>query len=276
MIFTAESQEITEGGPRTGLPLAATMGHPVSSYVELLEKIAQLNYSNSRFRLLFRGQNRDYRLDMRGEKGRRSILYPSILRPVSGNERETMLDQRFIRLKKAEERLIAELPATDILGLRMVRWAVLQHYKVCETPLLDVTLSLQCALSFAFDYGESEDAHLYVLAVPHLTGPVSISTESMTQAIDLAQVCPPNALRPHFQSGILLGDYPEYADRRETGRGKGFVDNDFSCRLLTKFRLLNFSGWLGEGFRPTEKRVLFPDERDEWFPILQRIRSSLG
>jgi hypothetical protein len=274
MIFDTDTAEITRAR-RTGLSLAATSGHLVSSYLELLEKIAALSYTNSRFRLLFRGQRRDYRLNISGEEGERGILYPSILRPVRGCEREGMLDSRFKRLRAAEERLVQALPTPDILSLRVVRWAVLQHYEVCETPLLDVTLSLQCALSFAFGDGSDDNGHLFVLAIPHLSGPVSISTESMTQAIDLAQVCPPKALRPHFQSGILLGDYPEYVDRRQTHKSIGFVANDFSCRLLTKFSLKKLQSWHLEGFVPTESRILFPDRRDEWFPILQGIKAAM-
>jgi hypothetical protein len=275
MIFDADTAEITSAR-RIGLSLAATSGHLVSSYLELLEKIAALSYRNSRFRLLFRGQRRDYQLNISGEKGERGILYPSILRPVRGCDRESLLDRRFDRLREAEERLVRALPTPDILSLRVVRWAVLQHYEVCETPLLDVTLSLQCALSFAFGDGSDDNGYLFVLAIPHLSGPVSISTESMTQAIDLAQVCPPEALRPHFQSGILLGDYPEYVDRRQTHKEIGFVENDFSCRLLTKFRLQNFKEWKSEGFRPTENRILFPDKRDRWFPILQGIKAAMA
>ena len=275
MIFDAASSGLVVGGARTGLTLAATPGHPVSSYFDLLEKVAALSYGNSRFRLLFRGQRRDHFLDIRGEQGDRANIYPSILRPVPGQARADILDRRFRRLQEAEARLIGALPEVGMLSLRVVRWAVLQHYEVCDTPLLDVTTSLQCALSFACADGSNPEGFLYVLAVPHLTGPVSISTESMTQAIDLSQVCPPQALRPHFQSGILLGDYPEYTDRNQTGRQIGFVDNDFACRLLTKFQLLDIPNWHLEGFRPTEKRILFPNDRDRWFPVMENIKAAM-
>lgn len=255
-----------------GLRLASKPGHVVTSYFELLEKIANISYYNSNFKLLFRGQNKDYRIGITGQHGGRGILYPSILRPNSQVEREKLLDDRFQALREAERNLAKVLPVSDIINLRVVRWAILQHYEVCDTPLLDVTSSLQCALSFAFGSRKRSDSYIFVLAVPHLTGPISVSTESMTQVIDLAHICPPEALRPHFQSGILLGDYPEYSERSQTHDKIGFIDNDFSCRLLAKFHLKDIDNWEQEGFTPTPINILFPDSKDRWFASIQKIR----
>ena len=148
--------------------------------------------------------------------------------------------------------------------MRIVRWAILQHYEICPTPLLDVTLSLQIALSFATSPQHPDEGYLYVFAVPLLNGPISVSTESMTQVIDLAQIFPPNALRPHFQSGILLSDYPEYTGREQTHQGRGGIENDFGCRLLAKLHLVNMATWRDEGFQPTHPAILFPDAIDIW------------
>lgn len=274
MIFEADSDTIAQSD-HIGLSLAATPGHKVHSYVELLEKVAALNYYNSRFRLLFRGQSDDYRLSIDGGSGGRGILYPSILRPKPGMPRDILLDSRFKRLWSAEKLLVEKLDNPDVRSFRVVRWAILQHYEICETPLLDVSLSLQSALSFSFGQSGLQEGYLFVLAIPHLSGPVTVSTESMTQAIDLAQICPPNALRPHFQSGILLGDYPEYADRLETHNGAGFVENDFACRLLTKLHLCNLQNWSAEGFIPTDQKLLFPNDRDSWFETLRGVKNEL-
>ena len=32
---------------------------------------------------------------------------------------------------------------------RILRWSILQHYEICDTPLLDVTQSIRIAASFA-------------------------------------------------------------------------------------------------------------------------------
>lgn len=259
-----------------GLVLASQKPHIVKEYRELLSKIAALSFGNSRYKLLFRGQSKDYRLALDGTVGGRSNLWPSILRPSSSRERESLLDQRFRKLEKAEMKLIELFPSIpEIQRMRIVRWAILQHYEICPTPLLDVTLSLQIALSFAIGSQHADEGFLYVFAVPLLNGPISVSTESMTQVIDLAQICPPDALRPHFQSGILLSDYPEYTGREQTHKGRGGIENDFGCRLLAKFRLVNISAWRDEGFQPTHPAILFPDAIDKWADALRTLKEVL-
>lgn len=259
-----------------GLVLASQKPHIAKEYRELLSKIAALSFGNSRYKLLFRGQSKDYRLALDGAVGGRSNLWPSILRPSSSRERESLLDQRFRKLEKAEMKLIELFPSIpEIQRMRIVRWAILQHYEICPTPLLDVTLSLQIALSFAIGSQHADEGFLYVFAVPLLNGPISVSTESMTQVIDLAQICPPDALRPHFQSGILLSDYPEYTGREQTHKGRGGIENDFGCRLLAKFHLVNISAWRDEGFQPTHPAILFPDAIDKWADALRTLKEVL-
>lgn len=259
-----------------GLPLSCSNGHAVNSYIELLKKLAALSYLNATFRLLFRGQLKDYKLNTRGEiSPYHSCLYPSILRPEAGQDRVELLDKRFDALNRAETLLKEKLPIADLHKNQMVRWAILQHYEVCRTPLLDLTQSIQTALSFAIGHGHDE-GYLFVLAFPQLTGAVSVSIESMTQIIDLNQICPSEALRPHFQSGILASDYP-VIDRREASHGKrGMIGNNFACRLLAKFRLKNVQGWTTEGFTPTPNNILFPDKEDEWYSTLNEIKHEVN
>src|ERR1035438_4794341 len=85
MVFGSERDELVNSGASEwlapGLVLSNRPAHKVSSYRELLKKIAALNYHNSRFRLLFRGQTKDYT-----GPGPHSSLYPSILRPPGRSE----------------------------------------------------------------------------------------------------------------------------------------------------------------------------------------------
>ena len=260
---------------RVDLTLAAGSAHRVQRYDELLKRVATLSFHNSRFRLLFRGQTNDYRIESHDGTGGRSVLFPSILRKSKASPK-----QRFARLRQAERLLVDELPREDSLHLNLPlsRWAILQHYEVCETPLLDVTHSLQVALSFAFGDQKNrpkDDAFLYVLAVPHLTGPVSVSIESMTQTIDLSQLCPPEALRPHFQSGSLLSDYPgrqELGQRRTTS---SLVPDDFACRLLTKFHLVDLRKWKRQGFSQIPTDLLFPNASDRWYALTREVKKAL-
>lgn len=122
----------------------------------------------------------------------------------------------------------------------------------------------------------STEGFIFVFAVPQLNGPVSVSTESMTQTVDLSQVCPAEALRPHFQSGVLISDYPEYTNRRETHNKLGYVANSFACRLLSKFHLQQTDTWANEGFTPTPSRILCPNAYDSWHKTAQTIKDKLG
>ena len=259
-----------------GLRMGLTNGHKVSSYVELLRKIAALSYWNSRFRLLFRGQTHDYKMEDDGKSRSRSCLYPRILRNkrVDGDIHKT-LDERFSRLREAERLLKSKIQIGSIHRDRPVQWALLQHYEVCPTPFLDLTNSVQTAISFALD-NNANTGFLYVFAFPQLGGGVSVSVESMTQVIDLSQVCPPEALRPHFQSGLLAADYPLYATREETHAQKGFLANSFVCRLLAKFHLTDCDRWESEGFRPTPQSILFPNDNDDWFKQLNDVKNELN
>ena len=93
---------------KPGLPIAASRGHVVNSYTELLKKVSSLSYYNPRFKLLFRGQTTDYKLSRSGGPGIHSSLYPSILRAEVGKEKNCLIDDRFMVLRKAEDMLKAE------------------------------------------------------------------------------------------------------------------------------------------------------------------------
>src|SRR5262249_48394034 len=134
---------------------------------------------------------------------------------ASRSLRMPVLRARYQRLERAEAKLIGEYKARRFIGLerlqryRILRWSVLQHYEICDTPLVDVTHSLRVAASFASLDADRREAFVYVLAVPQLGGTVTASAEHGVQVIRLSSICPPEALRPHFQEGYLLGEYPE-------------------------------------------------------------------
>lgn len=196
------------------------------------------------------------------------------MRETGKKNRITELDRRFALLALAEEELKKRLAVREIYRDRILRWAILQHYEVVATPLLDVTQSLQTALSFALS-DDRDEGYLFALAFPQLTGPISVSIEAMTQVVDLTQVCPPEALRPHFQSALLVGDYPVVDNTRSSHGGKGMIGNNFSCRLLSKFKLTNGRKWFDEGFAPTRRDVLFPNPYDGWFAEVDGIKRGI-
>ena len=157
----------------------------------------------------------------------------------------------------------------------LVRWAILQHYEVCDTPLLDVTDSLQVALSFAAS-GTETNGYLYVLGLPHQNGPISVSVESMTQVVDLSKLCPPEVSRPHFQSAFLFADYPTAVYSEDLIHRAPRVEANFSCRLLTKFKLNGLNTWIEKDFVPIPNGILFPNHRDRWFTMLNDIKKIVS
>ncbi len=97
----------------------------------------------------------------------------------------------------------------------------------------------------------------------------------MTQLIDLTKLCPPEAARPHFQSGLLIAGYPTAINMEELIQSVPRRSGNFACRLLTKFHLKNVKSWVGQNFTPTPKDILFPNSRDKWFPVINEIKIGL-
>jgi hypothetical protein len=277
MVFDQFHEEIINpgdnGNSTPGFRLSRQEGHTVRSYRELLEKIAQLSYYNSRYRLLFRGQDKDYRTNTENLK---SNLFPSIFRTKTGKfdkARKHEITKKFKLLRKAEALLGKTLAIEELNNNQLVSYAILQHYEICNTPFLDVTSSLHTALSFAI--GEGDTGYLYVLAFPQLTGPVSVSIASATVIIDLAQIMAPEVLRPHFQNAMLAGDFPVITSVRHSHGKNAMLGNNFSARLLTKFKLVNCRQWREEGFIPTAKSILFPDDIDICYRLLKEMKEKL-
>ena len=249
-------------------------GHRVDSFAELVEKVAELSHANRDLVPLFRGQSKDYSTP----RTNKTALYPSIFRSPPDDLHADELSRRFKRLSQAEEILGNIYFSRGISNARQVkihqilRWSLLQHYEICPTPLLDVTHSLRVACSFAIYY-QKKPAYLYVLGVPQISGGITSSWETGVQVVRLLSVCPPNARRPHYQEGYLVGEYPamsllnkfEY-DRQEV---------DFARRLICKFKLsLEF---LADARKKAlvPMTLLLPDRRDEFIHVAKDVRTLL-
>ena len=267
---TDEARTTTNGGVRRGA------GHYIRSYLELATKIAELQFRNRDYVLLFRGQGSDYR-----NVKRNSTLKPSLLRPKTKKNPGTVtLTQRFQELELGESILINQYEIGRLLGLdrlkrqRIVRWSILQHYEVCPTPLLDVTHSLRIAASFATHCGTSE-GFLFVLGVPNLSGGITASAEAGLQTIRLSSICPPSALRPHLQEGYLLGEYPEMGAIAQKEH-YGHYEIDFGRRLVAKFRFSPPTFWKSDNFPLVAKSALYPSpKRDPLFELTLRVKNAL-
>jgi len=249
---TVESSKIRNGA-----------GHSVDSYIELARKVAELQFRNRDFVLLFRGQHTDYK----NAKGN-STLKPTLFRALkAGNPNPGILVERFKTLKRAEGKLAGAYQAARFLGStrlkrqRILQWAILQHYEVCPTPLLDVTGSLRVAASFA-SYKNNGQGFVYVIGAPNLSGAITASSEADLQIVRLASACPPSALRPHIQEGYLLGEYPELADYDQKVNYKHY-EMDFGRRLVAKFCFAINRFWKDATFPQVSNSALYPSAADD-------------
>lgn len=169
-------------------------GNLVSSYLELAKKIAELQFQNPQYVLVFRGQAKDYKNDKR-----RTTLKPSLFRHRPEDEfhppSQDELEHRFRLLRNAEERVVNVFKREELQGRplitrhRILRWSILQHYEKCKTPLLDVSHSLRVAASFASD-GAEQHAYIYVLAIPNISGSITASAEEGVQIVKLSGILP--------------------------------------------------------------------------------------
>ena len=253
-------------------------GHHVSSFLELATKVAELQFRNREHVLMFRGQSSDHY-----NSKKNTTLKPSLFRPQPGGAKlpgSATLSSRFDILNDAERILIQKYEDAAMLGVerlkryRILRWAILQHYRVCPTPLLDVTHSLRIGASFA-SQNATDSAFLYVLAVPNLSGAITASAEAGLQIVRLASVCPPTAVRPHIQEGYLLGEYPEMSDYGQKELYAHF-EIDFGRRLLAKFRFNPRTFWKEAAFPQVGMLALYPAiNRDPLRKLTKEIKVIL-
>lgn len=226
----------------------------VATFQELVRLVAEVGFHNASYVLYFRGQTKDYQKSLK-EKGQVSSFYPSIYRTMAGSLVTTEVERRFTELEYFAGALRSEFAKQELAGHeRMSKfpelaWAVLQHYGVCDTPLLDVTHSLRVACSFALSK-VGEDGYLYVFGFPHPNGSISYSVDLELITIRLLSACPPQAHRPHFQEGFLVGTFPP---KRTLKR----ASLDVGVRLIAKYKLHQETFW-DDHFHAIPHQALFP------------------
>lgn len=261
------SHESLETGERVKLKQVQKGEAPiVRTYSDLMKKIAFISHYNKDFMLFFRGQTENF---VRGNGI--TTLYPSIYRGSFG---KNPLKERVQKLNHARHLLadyfrVWRLPGMkNILKMEELCWAILQHYEVCPTPLLDLTHSLRVACSFACHGNASEYGYVYVFGLPYTTNRISYNLENDLLNMRLVNICPPNVLRPYFQDAYLVGTFP--ADWEVEEREK----LDFNRRLLARFRIPTQGFWTSD-FQSIPESFLFPSE-PEIQEVFQEIRNNIG
>ncbi len=245
--------------------IAGSEPYLINKFSKLVEAVAKLSYENEEHLLFFRGQASDY-VDNAGK----STFLPTIYRGQNLSQEE--LDDRFEILENASKELVKEFNSSKTKGYKeverktLIRWSILQHYEVCPTPLIDVTQSLRVACSFAFDQNDSDEAFIYVFGFPYLTNRISINSEYDLINIRLLSICPPEALRPYFQEGYLVGTSDvtnEIVNPKEL---------DLSNRIIAKFKIPKKNFWDRKYF-PLPKIALYP-EKDKILSLCSRLNLS--
>ena len=262
--------------PATCTTIRSRSAHSVKSFMDLATKVATLQFMNRDFVLLFRGQTRDHKNQLKN-----TSLKSSLFRPTKRvNPDANTIEKRFEMLRSAEDLLVQEYSGhrffgrTRLIRQKILRWSILQHYEVCPTPLLDVTHSLRVAASFASD-GANDEAFVFVLGVPNLSGAVTASAEAGIQIVRLSSVCPPEAVRPHIQEGYLLGEYPEMTGYDQK-QHYGHYEVDFGQRLVAKFKFNPKTFWRDRSFPRIETSALYPNRNDPLFSFTQGLKKALG
>ncbi|WP_426791827.1 FRG domain-containing protein [Sphingobacterium sp. WOUb80] len=242
-------------------------GFKISSFRELVEQIAKLSYLNKDYLLFFRGQKSDYR-----NSNNNSTFYPTIYRSNYLSQPE--LDFRFEKLSSASKILVELLKQNNISGVseierkKYIQWSILQHYEVTETPFIDVTQSLRVACSFAQLDNDQPNAFIYVFGLPYYSNRISINSEHDLINIRLLSISPPQALRPYFQEGYLVGTddvFNDYLNKSEL---------DLNNRLIAKYEIPNNDDFWGIHFNRIPKSALYPDN-DIIHSICQEITSEI-
>ena len=236
--------------------IQASAPREIASFRDLVKAVAELSYYNPEHVLFYRGQG--HAVYMPATDGTRvESFYPSIYRSSNRSLGEKILHRRFDDLQHHADQLLKHLAEQKIAGVEKLRkfpelaWAILQHYEVCPTPLLDVTHSLRVAASFALNRQQRE-GYLYVFGFPHPNGSITYSVESELLNIRLLSICPPQAQRPYFQEGFLVGTFPSRRLHKHSSL-------DFRNRLIAKFKLLKKDFW-NEHFHAIPDQALYPDD----------------
>jgi hypothetical protein len=211
-----------------------------------------LSYANPRYLLFFRGQDQDFQNRAGG-----STLYPAIYR--GDNLAHEEIAHRFDQLDRAARILVDRLRGAGLDGHRdvqrkkYIQWSILQHYEVVPTPLLDVTHSLRVACSFAQYLSADPRCFIYVLGLPYISNRISLNSEEDVVNVRLLSICPPDALRPYFQEGYMVGT-PDTTSDFDTK-----TDLDVRNRLVAKFEIPRAaSRFWGADFSAIPRNALYP------------------
>ncbi len=240
---------------------------PVSSFRQLFERVTFLATMNKRLVLYYRGQTKDWDLLPTLFRDSWNCFDSEMVSITSNNRKEYWrrledIGQQVYKLCDSTD-LRFKLPRRRGFGnTREIQWAVIQHYGLWPTPLIDVTSSLRVAATFAMNFqrGSKENPRhgfLYVVGMPHTTGSITFDHDQHIVLVRLQSACPPLAERPHYQDGFLVGNFPIYTEIEGQKKKK---QSNLLRRLVAKFELRDNGDFWDEDFPIFQKTALLPDK----------------
>jgi hypothetical protein len=244
-------------------------GFPLKNFRKLIEEVAIVTINNTSYEMFYRGQTKDYK-DCQSNfykyKKPKTIIYPAICRPERKEDGSYKHSIRKDQISKRYDELYNMVDS--VAGKRSYHpeyhFALLQHYDICPTPLIDITQSLRVAATFALR--NSKTGYVYVFGLPYPNQSISHYTDMGIVLVKLQNVCPVDALRPRYQEGYLVGKYPFFPVKEST--------DNLARRLVAKFYLDNTAGTFWDpDFQPMPEVVLFP-KNDHLEKELQKAKKS--
>lgn len=243
----------------------------VESFQKLMEICSSIAFFNHEHIILFRGQSLDT-----------DKILPRIYRNFSGDSfeiRKSQLEEKSQKLIEVLRVRRKRFHGTYLMEFPFFKWAILQHYECCDTPLLDITQSLHIACSFAqsaalkYDRNSTE-CFVYALAFPWPQD--HFSRKEDMGLIRLLNYCPPKAKRPYFQQAYIASPFISEEDINNSSP----KDCDFSPRIVAKFSIPVHCAFWDDNLLPFPQSLLYP--KDDLFEkeliksdILKKIRISL-
>jgi len=232
----------------------------VKTYAEMVDMVAKLAYFNRNYVLFFRGQTKEYEIGNRFPTVYPTYFRKYIKKEMSSQELMNILSVMQEELKeKNHNRTPRFHGASSVLSYLHVRWALLQHYNICDTPLIDVTQSLHVASSFALLNKENQEGIstgvVYVLALPWPAKFYHNNKEEDIYLVRLAGVAPPQAKRPYRQEAFAVMSTD--VDIKQFDRLERY---DFAKRVVCKFEVNNSKEFWGDYLKPLPESFLVPRE----------------
>lgn len=247
-------------------------GYPTKSFRDLVELTAQVAIWNKQYDMFFRGQTLDYK-----NKNDKSDIYPSICRPETKSDgsykasiKSTTIEKRLNELHS----FVKYLSSTERYPFKKKRsrtfvendYALIQHYGILPTPMIDITQSLRVAATFALR--QTKTGYLYVFGLPYPHGSISYFIDNNIVLVKLQNSCPSNALRPRYQEGFLVGRFP-FSPYKAIG-------DNLATRLLAKFYLDNSDDHFWDDlFKPLPEELLFPTKDEKMSELMKKYQGFL-